>query len=64
MRIDSKEHIADVGILKIRDLLRRVNNTDEWEDGFRQNVCEDDVLECLSSKTKLPKEILSLCTQR
>ena len=29
---------------------------DEWEDGFRQNVCEDDVLECLSSKTKLPKE--------
>lgn len=29
---------------------------DEWEDGFRQNVCEDDVLECLSAKTKLPKE--------
>lgn len=29
---------------------------DKWEDGFRQNVCEDDVLECLSAKTKLPKE--------
>jgi predicted nucleotidyltransferase len=31
MRIDSKEQIADVEILKVRDLLRRVNNTDEWE---------------------------------
>ena len=29
---------------------------DKWEDGFRQDVCEDDVLECLSCKTKLPKE--------
>ncbi len=34
MRIDSKEKIADVAILKVRDFLRRVNNTDEWEDGF------------------------------
>ncbi len=34
MRIDSKEQIADVEILKVRDLLRRVNNTDEWEDDF------------------------------
>jgi hypothetical protein len=32
MRIDSKEKIADVAILKVRDFLRRVNNTDEWED--------------------------------
>jgi predicted nucleotidyltransferase len=34
MRIDSKEKIADVAILKVRDFLRRVNNTDEWEDDF------------------------------
>ena len=34
MRIDSKEQIADVEILKVRDLLRRVNNTDEWEADF------------------------------
>ena len=34
MRINSKEQIADVEILKVRDLLRRVNNTDEWEDDF------------------------------
>ena len=34
MRIDSKEKIADVEILKVRDFLRRVNNTDEWEDDF------------------------------
>jgi predicted nucleotidyltransferase len=34
MRIDSKEKIADVATLKVRDFLRRVNNTDEWEDGF------------------------------
>ena len=34
MRIDSKEQIADVEILKVRDFLRRVDNTDEWEDGF------------------------------
>jgi len=29
---------------------------DEWENNFRQSVTEDDILECLSSKTKLPKE--------
>ena len=34
MRIDSKEQIAAVEILKVRDLLRRVNNTDEWEADF------------------------------
>jgi len=34
MRIDSKEEIADVEILKVRDLLRRVNNTDEWAADF------------------------------
>jgi len=34
MRIDPKEQIADVEILKVRDLLRRVNNTDEWEGDF------------------------------
>ena len=34
MRIDSKEQIADVEILKVRDLLRRVNNTDDWEADF------------------------------
>jgi predicted nucleotidyltransferase len=34
MRIDSKEQIADIEILKVRDLLRRVNNTDEWQDDF------------------------------
>ena len=34
MRIDPKEQIADVEILKVRDFLRRVNNTDEWEDDF------------------------------
>jgi hypothetical protein len=34
MRIDSKEQIEDVEILKVRDLLRRVDNTDEWEDDF------------------------------
>jgi predicted nucleotidyltransferase len=37
MRIDSKEQIADVEILKVRDLLRRVNNTDEWEADFVVN---------------------------
>lgn len=34
MRIDSAEKIADVEILKVRDLLRRVSNTDKWEDAF------------------------------
>ena len=34
MRIDAKDKIADVEILKVRDFLRRVNNTDEWEDDF------------------------------
>ena len=34
MRIDFKEQIADVEILKVRDFLRRVDNTDEWEDDF------------------------------
>jgi hypothetical protein len=34
MRIDAKDKIADVEILKVRDFLRRVNNTDEWEDNF------------------------------
>ena len=34
MRIDSKENIADVKILKVRDFLRRLDNTDEWEDDF------------------------------
>jgi predicted nucleotidyltransferase len=34
MRIDSKEKIADVEILKVRDFLRRVDNTDEWENDF------------------------------
>ncbi len=34
MRIDPKDHIADVEILKVRDFLRRVSNTDEWEDDF------------------------------
>ncbi len=29
---------------------------DEWENNFRQNITEEDVLECISSKTKLPKE--------
>ena len=32
MHIDSREHIAGVGILKVRALLRRVGNSDEWED--------------------------------
>ena len=34
MRIDSKEKIADVAILKVRDLLRSVNNDNQWEDAF------------------------------
>jgi predicted nucleotidyltransferase len=34
MRIDAKDKIAAVEILKVRDFLRRVNNTDEWEDNF------------------------------
>ena len=34
MRIDSKKQIADVEILKVRDLLRRVNNMDEWGADF------------------------------
>ena len=34
MRIDSKENIADVKILKVRDFLRRLDNTDEWENDF------------------------------
>jgi hypothetical protein len=34
MRIDAKDKIADVEILKVRDFLRRVNNTDEWEDNL------------------------------
>jgi predicted nucleotidyltransferase len=37
MRIDPKEQIADIEILKVRKLLRRVNNTDEWEDDFVVN---------------------------
>ena len=34
MRIDPKEQIADVEILKVREFLRRVDNTDEWADDF------------------------------
>lgn len=34
MRIDSKEQIADIEILKVRDLLRQVKHMDEWEDDF------------------------------
>ena len=34
MRIDPKEQIADVEILKVRKFLRRVDNTDEWADDF------------------------------
>lgn len=34
MRIDSNENIADVKILKVRDFLRRLDNTDEWEIDF------------------------------
>lgn len=34
MHIDSKKQIADVEILKVRNLLRNITNTDEWENDF------------------------------
>jgi predicted nucleotidyltransferase len=34
MRIDSREQIDGIEILKVRDLLRRLSNADEWEDAL------------------------------